>query len=288
VAKVLASVPKDKVQTSIVFHPTLSSSDFLELVLLDFGVRDIPPSKAQRLTLLQSFLLESHKQGKISTLIVDEAQKLSGRLLEEIRLLGNFDRDGQKLLQILLVGQTELDDVLALEHLRQLKQRIAIRLQIGPLAQNEVDAYIRYRWLRAGGSEPIPFTPEAVDSIARASRGLPRVINAACDNALLLAFADGSHTVAISHARQSITDLKLLVPTIPANSTAAAKNGIMHAPLVQPASGSGVTSESPIHEDELVRRDVVPGPVRVPDFELTGQRRSSFFGRLAGKFIGNT
>src|SRR4051794_14538934 len=111
--KVLASMPTNKVSISMVFHPTLSPDDFLEMVLLHFGVSEVPATKARRLSSLHSFLMETHRQGRVATLIVDEAHKLSRELLEEIRLLGNFDYTDQKLLQILLVGQTELDDVLA-------------------------------------------------------------------------------------------------------------------------------------------------------------------------------
>jgi general secretion pathway protein A len=271
VAKVLASVPKDKVKTSIVFHPTLSSSDFLELVLLDFGIQDIPASKAQRLTRLQSFLLENHRQGKISTLIVDEAHKLSPRLLEEVRLLGNFDSSDQKLLQILLVGQTELDDLLSLDNLRQLKQRMAIRLRIEPLAASEVHSYIRYRWIRAGGTDPVPFTHDAIEEIALASGGFPRVINAVCDNSLLNAFAEESQTVQLTHVRQSAADLKLF-PTV----TAPTPSTVIAPPEI-------VTPEKPA---TATAAPAIPSPIRVPDFSMQ-RERPSLLARWAGKLVGN-
>jgi general secretion pathway protein A len=206
----MASLPGNRVWTSIVFHPTLNSNDFLEMVMLDFGIAEISPSKAQRLVRLESFLLQGHQQGKICTLIVDEAHKLSPRLLEEIRLLGNFDHAGQKLLQILLIGQTELDEMLNRNDLRQFKQRIAVRLSIHPLDIAEVNAYIRFRWKKSGGGDALPFSGAAMDEIARLSQGLPRVINAMCDNALLLAFAEGSRTVQASQIQESAADLHLL------------------------------------------------------------------------------
>jgi general secretion pathway protein A len=270
VAKVLTSIPKDKVKTSIVFHPTLSTSDFLELVLLDFGIEDIPISKAQRLTRLQSFLIDNQRQGKISTLIIDEAHKLNPRLLEEVRLLGNFDSPDQKLLQILLVGQTELDDLLALDNLRQLRQRVAIRLHIQPLAVSEVYSYVRYRWLRAGGNDPIPFTQDAIEEIARATGGIPRVINAVCDNALLSAFAEQAAVVELRHVRQSTTDLKLF-PS-PA------------APVVEPPAA---VQPSPAAPAEPAVEVTVPSPIRLPEF-ATQNGRPSFLARLAGKLVRNS
>src|SRR5204862_6427219 len=131
----------------------------------------------QRLHQLRTLLLEGQREGKVSALIVDEAHKLSTEVLEEIRLLGNFEEADQKLLQIVLVGQDELDEILGRDNLRQLKQRIAVRLSIGPLAAAEVGQYIRHRWLKAGGTQP-PFSAEAVAGIAKASSCIPRLINA--------------------------------------------------------------------------------------------------------------
>jgi len=225
-ARVLQFLPSRRLQFSLILNPTLTPSEFLELALLDFGVPDIPSSKAQRLWKLQSLLLKGQSEGKVSALIVDEAHKLSPEVLEEIRLLGNFEDAEQKLLQILLVGQCELDDVLNRDDLRQLKQRVALRLSIGPLAATEVGQYIRHRWLRAGGAEP-PFSMDAVVDIAQASRGIPRLINALCENALILAFGEGSPTVERRHVQAATADLRMCpLPTPgaakePATSAAA-------------------------------------------------------------------
>jgi general secretion pathway protein A len=294
VAKVLTSLPKDKVQTSILFHPTLSSNDFLELVMLDFGMEDIPASKAQRLTRLQSFLIESHQEGKISTLIVDEAHKLSMRLLEEVRLLGNFDYTDQKLLQILLVGQTELDDILALDQMRQLKQRVAIRLRIQRIASSEVEAYIKYRWLKAGGTEPVPFSHDAIESIAEGTKGLPRVINAVCDNALLIAFAGESRSVELTHVRQSMADLKVSVrpqlqtettPPAPVEETAESANGpAVNGPISKSVTAANSLTWARGNDGKRAEITTVPSPIRVPEY--TPGNRQSFLARLAGKLMG--
>src|ERR1700733_161482 len=152
-AWVLQKLPVSKVQSSVILNPTLTPNEFLEMTMLDFGIPEIPESKAHRLWLLQKFLLKGQREDKVSVLIVDEAHKLSPEVLEEIRMLGNFEEAEQKYLQILLVGQSELDEILNRADLRQLKQRIGVRLSLAPLARKEVGEYIRHRWLRAGGTE---------------------------------------------------------------------------------------------------------------------------------------
>jgi len=210
-ARVLQFIPANQVQSSVILNPTLTPSEFLELALLDFGVTNVPTSKAQRLWTLRNLLLKAREQGRVSALIIDEAHKLSREVLEEIRLLGNFEEAEEKFLQIVLIGQNELDQVLNREDLRQLKQRIAVRLSIGPLAPPEVGQYIRHRWLRAGGSNP-PFSAEAVSFIAGASQGIPRLINGLCDNALTLAFGEGSSAVEARHVQSSAVDLHISPP----------------------------------------------------------------------------
>lgn len=207
-ARVLQFVPTSQLQFSVIMNPTLSPSEFLELALLDFGVTDVPASKAQRLWKLKNLLLQGQREGKVSALIVDEAHKLSPEVLEEIRMLGNFEEAEQKFLQILLVGQNELDDTLNRVDLRQMKQRIALRLSLAPLASKQVGQYIRHRWLRAGGTEH-PFSPEAIEAIATASQGIPRVINVLCDNALIAAFGARSQRVLDHHVREAAANLDL-------------------------------------------------------------------------------
>jgi type II secretory pathway predicted ATPase ExeA len=189
---------------------------FDELALLDFGVDDVPASKAQRLWKLQRLLLNGRAQGWVSVLIIDEAHKLSREVLEEVRLLGNFEAPDGKFLQIILVGQNELDETLNREDMRQLKQRVAVRLSIAPLTAVEVDPYIRHRWLSAGGSNEPPFSPESVRYVAEASRGIPRLINALCDNALASALGEGLSAVDGSHVKAAAKDLHLSIMATPA------------------------------------------------------------------------
>jgi general secretion pathway protein A len=187
---------------------------------LDFGIADIPQSKAQRIFKLQHFLLSGYAAGQISVLVVDEAHKLSPEVLEEIRLLGNFENARDKLLQILLVGQNELTDILNRDDLRQFKQRISVRLRLEALSQEDVAQYIQHRWTKAGGRQPSPFTPDVVDRIGACSRGIPRVVNVICDNVLMLAFAKNQSTVTLEHLLEAAQDLDLTEPE-PATETAA-------------------------------------------------------------------
>jgi general secretion pathway protein A len=210
--RIMQQLPPSRVQYSVILNPTLSTSEFLEAALMDFGLKEIPISKAQRISKLLEFLWKAHQTGRISALIVDEAHKLSLDVLEEIRLLGNFESGGEKLLQIALVGQGELDDVLNSEPLWQFKQRIARRMIIKPLAADEVGLYIQYRWAIAGGKEA-PFSAEAVASIGQATQGIPRLINVTCDNALIEAYADESVMVEARHVKVVCRDLQLSVRT---------------------------------------------------------------------------
>ena len=137
--RILEHLPANRIQFSVIVNPSLTPAEFLEATLMDFGFADIPQSKAQRIALLQGFLWKGNREGKITAMIVDEAHKLSLEVLEEIRLLGNFESANEKLLQIVLVGQSELDGLLNRESLRQFKQRISLRLAIAPLTREEVD-----------------------------------------------------------------------------------------------------------------------------------------------------
>jgi general secretion pathway protein A len=197
---------------SVVFNPLLTPAEFLELLLINFGVRNLPASKALRLVKLEQLLNETHAAGKAAVLIVDEAHKLSYEVFEEIRLLTNFETSEQKLLQIVLSGQPELTRVLSHPNLWQLKQRIAVRVHIDPLHPEDVRAFIQHRWTRAGGAMPHPFTEEAISLIALWSQGIPRLVNSLCDNSLMQVIGQNGKTVGADEIAQVIVDLDLPVP----------------------------------------------------------------------------
>jgi general secretion pathway protein A len=164
--------------------------------------------------------------------------------LEEIRLLGNLQTDQHKLLQILLVGQNELNARLNLPELWQLKQRIAFRLSLNRLDLEGVDAYIRYRWTKAGGREDLPFDELAVGAIAKWSNGIPRVINAICDNSLMLALSESTRAVHVEHVQLVCEDLHLATPAMPRRSEDTEESASMPA-LVRRAAVGGGAQEVP-------------------------------------------
>jgi general secretion pathway protein A len=207
---VLSRLPAERVETSIILNPTLTPAEFLEIVMLDFDIPDVPASKAQRLWKLQEFLARTHHQNRYAVLVIDEAHKLSLDVLEEVRLLGNYESASEKFLQIVLLGQSELDTLLNRQDLRQLKQRLALRLYIDPLSPGEVEQYVRVRWEKAGGRDFPPFSPDALAVVAQWSRGIPRLVNSLCDSALLMAYGDESPLVGSNYVRDAAANLGLV------------------------------------------------------------------------------
>jgi general secretion pathway protein A len=210
-ARTLTVLPKTRVVSSVILNPSLSEKEFLEMMLLDFGFRDVPESKARRLVAFQEFLLKTQAAGQIAVLVVDEAHKLSPSMLEEVRLLSNLEFPGTKLLQIVLAGQPELIEVLSRPDLRQLNQRVSVRLSIGLLKPSEVPRYIALRWSKSAATQP-PFSEGCYGEISNWSRGIPRLVNSICDNALMLAFAETSPLVNPSHVVEACKDLSLSDP----------------------------------------------------------------------------
>jgi general secretion pathway protein A len=176
--------------SAFVFDTTLPFEGLIEYILEDFGVAKPGESHAQRLIALNNFLIERRRAGQNTVLVLDEAQNLDVRALEQIRLLSNFETATEKLLQILLVGQPELLDKLDRPDLRQLKQRISLRCRILPLTGAQTRDYIRTRLRIAGASDLGLFSDAAITRIAEYSGGIPRLINTLCDHCLLIGYAD--------------------------------------------------------------------------------------------------
>src|ERR1700758_3213008 len=179
------------------FHNSLSANEFLQYILLDFGLPASGKNKTEMLFELSQFLVSRSTKRMTTVLIVDEAHHLSTELLEEIRLLSNLETFDDKLLQIVLVGQPELDDKLDSVSLRQLKQRIALRTQLGPLNLEETQKYIEHRLQVAGADlDRVTLFPSAtVKKIYEYSKGFPRLINTICENALITAYARQEQTI---------------------------------------------------------------------------------------------
>lgn len=179
------------------FNSRLSANEFLQYIVADFGLPASGKNKSELLIDLGQFLLARRAKRMTTVLIVDEAHHLSEELLEEIRLLSDLETADDKLLQIVLVGQPELDEKLDSMALRQLKQRIALRAQLRALNSDETSEYVIQRLQIAGADgqrDPI-FTPEAIEAVYRHSRGLPRLINTICENGLVAAYAKQSMSV---------------------------------------------------------------------------------------------
>ncbi len=182
-------------KTVLLLNPTVSFDEILEHILLELGV---PPEGGRKLVLLQrlnEFLLEHTQAGGNVALLIDEAQDLRPDVLEELRLLSNLETAREKILQIVLAGQPELDAILADPSLRQLRQRVALRIRLRPLSPPEVAAYVRARVERVGGTAAELFPPDALARLAMLSHGIPRLVNVLCDAALLGTFAAGKRAV---------------------------------------------------------------------------------------------
>ena len=179
------------------FNGRLSPTEFLQYILSDLGLPAAGKSKYELLLDLGHFLISRWSQKMTTVLIVDEAHHLSPDLLEEVRLLSNLETTDDKLLQIILAGQPELDDKLDSIGLRQLKQRIAVRTQLCPLDAGETKRYIEKRLhiASATGNPKRLFADETVEAVFRYSQGLPRLINTICENALIIAYAQNSRSV---------------------------------------------------------------------------------------------
>jgi general secretion pathway protein A len=186
----LGLVQRDDVRCVYLNNPTLTRAEFVEFLAHGFGLSDeAKRSKAVFLRELERVLIARLAQGLVSALLVDEAQSLPHELLEETRLLANMETATDKLLPVVLAGQPELADRLNEPSLRQLKQRVALRCDLGPLQLHETASYIAARLVRAGGRSAEIFTREAVEAIHTRSRGIPRTISVICDNALIGGFA---------------------------------------------------------------------------------------------------
>src|SRR5712692_128174 len=188
--KLLDWLHRENMVTAFVFNPRLNVTQFMDFMMADFGITCESKLKSQVLLKLNQWLLERYRAGETAILIVDEAQNLSPQVLEEIRLLTNLETSTEKLLQIVLCGQPELETKLNQPMLRQLRQRITLRCKTHPLGLEETTGYIAER-LRVAGADAAPiFLPETIQSIHRYSRGIPRVITLLCEHALISSFVD--------------------------------------------------------------------------------------------------
>jgi general secretion pathway protein A len=181
-------------EIAFLFNPTLGPTDLIKAINSELGLSTFGDSRAELLDVLNTFLLERHAEERRVLVIIDEAQNLPVETLEQLRLLGNLETHTAKLLQIVLIGQPELDEKLETPELRQLRQRIGVWWRLGPLTERETREYVEHR-LRIAGAAGQIFTPRALARVHRASRGVPRLVNLLCDRALLRGYAEGTRRV---------------------------------------------------------------------------------------------
>jgi general secretion pathway protein A len=183
------------VKTAVIFNSFLTEEELLESILLDFGFPSKGRTKKERIDALNKLLIHLASHGKNAVLIIDEAQNLSAPVLEQIRMLSNLETEKEKLLQIILLGQLELDQKLRSDELKQLDQRIAIRHHLTPLTRTEMESYIHQRLMVAGSQGSITFSKQAFHEIYKFSKGTPRLINLLCDRALLGGLVEQTHRI---------------------------------------------------------------------------------------------
>ncbi len=198
---------QDRAHTAFIFNPKLSEFELLQTIVEDLGIVPKGKRKKDYFDALNRFLLQELEKGMNTVIIIDEAQNLTARALEQVRLLSNLETTREKLLQIILVGQPQLRDLLARPDLAQLYQRITVRYHLPSLNREETERYLAHRLRIAGNEDPL-FTAEAIDSIYGRSQGIPRIINVLADRALLGAFVRGSHVVEAAVVEEAHADLE--------------------------------------------------------------------------------
>jgi general secretion pathway protein A len=204
----LSHLDEDRYRVAFIFNPKLTAFELLRNINREFGVADDGLSNPDLIHSLNEFLLAENRAGRTPILVIDEAQNLSGEVLEQIRLLSNLETEEDKLIQVILVGQPELRNHLNDHSLRQLNQRIAVRYHLRPLNGEETSSYILNRLKIAGRPDTNVFSAGALKKIFKYSGGVPRRINLICDRALLTAYTEDRGIVSASDVRQAVAELE--------------------------------------------------------------------------------
>jgi len=210
-----------RVRTAFLFNSRMNTSQLFDFILAEFGISCDTRSKSQQLMRLNQWLLDRYRAGETTVLIVDEAQNLTYPVLEEIRLLTNLETSTEKLLQIVLAGQQELEEKLKLPELRQLRQRIMLRCKTSPLTKEQTHDYIAERLRIAGASGELIFPPKTVETIHLYSLGIPRVVNLICEHSLINAYVEQQRSISPKIVEDVAHEFQLdeVEPTAPAGST---------------------------------------------------------------------
>ncbi|MGD9034576.1 MAG: AAA family ATPase, partial [Desulfobacteraceae bacterium] len=196
-------------KSALILNSFISDMELLKTINQEFGVEvdSGAESKKDYIDKLNRFLLQNFSRGGKAVLLVDEAQNLSHTVLEQIRMLSNLETEREKLIQIVLVGQSELKELLAAPSLRQLNERIMVRYDLKPLDSTDVQGYVEHRLVVAGGRGDVRFTDGVFKNLYAYSQGNPRRINAVCDRALLIAYVKEKHTISKTMVVKAIEEL---------------------------------------------------------------------------------
>lgn len=207
----LAQLDPDKYRSALIFNPCMSAEQLLGSICKEFVIQPDGNDRFSFLAALNRFLLEQKLAGRTVVLVIDEAQNLAPDVLEQVRMISNLETESDKLIQIILAGQPELDTVLGRHDLRQLSQRITVRCTLTPMKLDDTNDYINHRLKVSGSRIPGIFPKKVVKQIFRFSRGIPRLINVACDQALVMAWTCESMAVSPAIFAQVLLELK---PTV--------------------------------------------------------------------------
>jgi general secretion pathway protein A len=275
----LELLEKRRFVTAICTNPTLTREEFYDLLLVKLGVCCSSPLKSRQLIALQDTFIRNRADGRPSVLIVDEAQRLSSELLEEIRLLLNLETAREKLLEIIVAGQPELMEVLRRPELRQLKQRVSCFCRLAPLKLEELREYVHHRLARAGLAQQSLFSDAALEVVYEYTSGIPRLVNTLCDSALQTGFALQSPRITISMIQEAAQDLDLLpTASLVANDDVQMAGALATAPTMTATSSSSVPAANGRNGKRV-------SEARIPsDGDGTRQKNLSFLGGLRDRW----
>jgi general secretion pathway protein A len=249
----LADLPENIVLAHI-SQTQLTPVEFLQALLVEFGFKPFRKRKVELLSMLKDFMVEQYAQGKKILLVIDEAQNLSRKVLEEVRLLSGLETQKEKLLRIILAGQPELANKLDSPRLQQLVQRVRLRFHLGALSKRETHEYITHRLGVAGANGRTIFEPAACDVIFRYTGGVPRLVNVLCDTALLCAFAEERTVVDEGLVKAAVDELQWVEYSERLRA---------QAPRIDNTGKFATTSNSPMARLEVLYRDQLVGEYRI-------------------------
>ena len=242
--------------TAFVLYPALTAAELLRSILDDLHIAAPGASLKDHVDALHRFLLEAREKGRDVVLLIDEAQDLSAEVLEQIRLISNLETDTEKLIQIVLMGQSELQEMLSRRELRQLAQRVTAQYHLAPLSRPETEDYVAHRLRVAGGEGKVSFTPGALAVVHQRSGGVPRLINLICDRALLAGYVHGTRVVDAAMVRRAAREVRGVSKPEPLRRYAALAALTAAAVVAAVGLWHGRSSSAPV--------DAAPAPAAAP------------------------